>query len=685
MMPGRAAALHEVLDAGTLLARGPEATGPGTAPGQRLCLSQYTWVERAAEPVDGPPRPSLLVRSVRTAGVVELCSPRAAGLLFALSTPTTVAAASHSAGLPEEATRAIVAMLVGTGAVELVPDEVDAILVLRSLAQWALAAALPPDRVTVELARAVERIPAEMSQRDAALLWEIHHDGSRRVDISQARIAAATEHHGPTDYVEYDVSDADLRIMGTFRGLRPPPEGVDLASWVAAAAEAPALQHHGGVGHLLDTMGVPDLIGRVARGAGETRLLWYLRSPEVFDAARQTLRAAGVDERRLDWSGLRELIGGQRPMRLAVGVLANHDDGEAGITSIGIEVFYPPALLALPDALMSMNVPPAVIAEVRALLTLPELRRLVALSPHGITDLQTRRVLHAKVTFTITGPVVKTYLETRSRPVSDRALMTGEGAIPATWSPDDLRFHVRSRFGRRDGPYLIKRDPPRVPLNEHLEDPTVIAVGDLALPAPIVDAPTVTLEQLLTTRRSDRDWTGPPIPLATLATLLFRAMHPSGDQHRYPSAGNVYENDVVVLADRVDGLPRGCYLYRPLAHALRPLHGDEQSFIALITGSSRSTGQGEAPQALCIVAARFDDLAAKYERNAYGLMLKDASMLMATIGLVATELGVGCVLLGGGDSDAFARATGLDYYVQGSIAELALSTLVHSAADATGH
>jgi hypothetical protein len=38
-------------------------------------------------------------------------------------------------------------------------------------------------------------------------------------------------------------------------------------------------------------------------------------------------------------------------------------------------------------------------------------------------------------------------------------------------------------------------------------------------------------------------------------------------------------------------------------------------------------------------------------------------------------MGLGSVPLGTGDSDAFALATGLDYYTQGSIGEIAISPL----------
>jgi hypothetical protein len=56
-------------------------------------------------------------------------------------------------------------------------------------------------------------------------------------------------------------------------------------------------------------------------------------------------------------------------------------------------------------------------------------------------------------------------------------------------------------------------------------------------------------------------------------------------------------------------------------------------------------------------------------------MLKHVGVMMATIQYSATAMGLGSVPLGTGDSDAFALATGLDYYTQGSIGEIAISPL----------
>lgn len=706
MNPPSARPMSTVFVDGQPAFRGPDDRRGAALAGQRVRLSQYAWIERGApgssQATSAGSGTPLVVRSVRSPLAVEVLTPSAASLLACLASPVTAADAAVQAGVAEPIVSRLIGMLLASGAAEFVPDQVDPVLALRSLTQWSLATALPAPRVTGELARAAISLPSDACIRDALLLWEFHHDGSGRVDISHLRAAPETEHFGPEEYVEYDVAHGGLQVMGTFRGLRPVPEQVDLRTWVAGAAAAPELLDHPIIGALLTALGTPNLVGRIDRGTRETRLLWYLRSPRAFDDAQEILRASGIDERRLGWSALRPLIGGERPMRLVVGMPrptvtdtpgtrsapdeGSHPGGlDPAPLSIAVEVFYPPAIRQLPDILAAMGVEDEAVSQVRAFAALPPLTRTVALSPSGITDLQTRRALHVKVACTAAGPTVKTYIETRSRPVDNRALMTGHGSIPTTWEADDLRFHVRSRHGRNAAPFIPRRRPPTIPLLEHLEDPTVVAPGDVPLPrvtkAGSGRPHSAALADLLTSRRSERDWSGPPLTLEQLAGVLLGAMDPNlaERQRRYPSAGDVYETDVVVIADRVDQLPTGAYLYRPGAHALRPLGGDPDACATLLAGAGRSTGGGGTPQALCVLAARFDDLASTYVGPAYALMLKDAGVLMATIALVAADLGVGCVLLGQGDSDAFARATGLDYYLHGSIAELALSTHVSEA------
>ena len=80
------------------------------------------------------------------------------------------------------------------------------------------------------------------------------------------------------------------------------------------------------------------------------------------------------------------------------------------------------------------------------------------------------------------------------------------------------------------------------------------------------------------------------------------------------------------------------------------------------------------PQVLIIIAARFQRLSWKYQSMAYNVLLKNVGALYQTMYLVATAMDLAPCALGGGDSDLFARATGLDYYAETSVGEFLLGS-----------
>jgi SagB-type dehydrogenase family enzyme len=80
------------------------------------------------------------------------------------------------------------------------------------------------------------------------------------------------------------------------------------------------------------------------------------------------------------------------------------------------------------------------------------------------------------------------------------------------------------------------------------------------------------------------------------------------------------------------------------------------------------------PQVLLVLTARFERMAWKYETMAYAAMLKHVGVIFQTLYLVATAMGLAPCALGSGASDLFARATGLDPLVEGSVGEFVLGT-----------
>ena len=261
--------------------------------------------------------------------------------------------------------------------------------------------------------------------------------------------------------------------------------------------------------------------------------------------------------------------------------------------------------------------------------------------------------------------------------------------IPRSWEFHDLLFHTKTRNGRVRGKL---GGTIRFTLMPHPAEPSTQPVpGDILLPTvdiPALIAADPPFGKVLEERKSIRAWDGAELPVAQVSELLARVMHlvPRSDEvggqviersgRVYPSGGALYEIDIVLFANRVAGLAPGAYLYRQGSHSLGALTGDIAKQERVLFAASEATGAGMSrPQALIVLAARFPDIATKYEGIAYSLMLKHVGVMMATIQFSATAMGIGSVPLGTGDSDAFALATGLDYYTQGSIGEIAISPM----------
>jgi SagB-type dehydrogenase family enzyme len=78
------------------------------------------------------------------------------------------------------------------------------------------------------------------------------------------------------------------------------------------------------------------------------------------------------------------------------------------------------------------------------------------------------------------------------------------------------------------------------------------------------------------------------------------------------------------------------------------------------------------PQVLITIAARFGRVSWKYSSLAYSLILKESGVLMQTLYLMATDLGLGGCAIGSMNIDLFARMTGIEFHVEGPVGQFAL-------------
>ena len=279
------------------------------------------------------------------------------------------------------------------------------------------------------------------------------------------------------------------------------------------------------------------------------------------------------------------------------------------------------------------------------------------------------------------------FLSSSTREDSGEATQEDQDPALQSWDFHDLLFHSRSRLGRHVGAYgkterFLGRSEP---------SPSVKAPGDgqrIPLPKPDLDAVAardLSLLEVMETRRSRRGLRS-ALTVEQLGEFLFRTARsePAEDGERsyphdrrpYPSGGSCNELELYVVVRECVGLKAGLYHYRPDDHGLEKKRDFDPPVQALMGGAHGSLGPDGAqapPQILLVFAARFRRVAWAYESMAYALILKHVGVLIQSMYLVATSMGLGACAVGGGDSDAFAAATGLDYLVEGSVGEFVLS------------
>jgi len=281
---------------------------------------------------------------------------------------------------------------------------------------------------------------------------------------------------------------------------------------------------------------------------------------------------------------------------------------------------------------------------------------------------------------------------------TDLRLAEGDDKL-VLWDFHDLVFHARSTVGRHANPLggvfpyagVVTPLPavrPRWP-GTKIDLREFSTTNSAAMPR---------TAKLLRERHSTRGFDDQrPITLAELALFLdgtarvvsrFKSRLDLADARGplvtyaarpYPSAGAGYELELYVAADRCEGLARGFYHYDAGAHALMPIGVAENELEAMLTGAKYAMGASAAPQILLTIAARFGRMSWKYSAIAYTLILKDVGVLMQTLYLMATDMGLGGCAIGTANIDLFAKMTGIDFHIEGPVGQFALGRKAKSA------
>jgi SagB-type dehydrogenase family enzyme len=140
----------------------------------------------------------------------------------------------------------------------------------------------------------------------------------------------------------------------------------------------------------------------------------------------------------------------------------------------------------------------------------------------------------------------------------------------------------------------------------------------------------------------------------------------------YPAGGGSWELELYLAVDKCDGLERGFYHYDAGEHALTPIDVRPHELDALLRGAEFAMDAPAAPQILITIAARFGRISWKYSSIAYALILKNVGVLLQTLYLMATDMGLGGCAIGSTNVDLFAKMTGIEFHVEGAVGQFAL-------------
>ncbi len=249
-----------------------------------------------------------------------------------------------------------------------------------------------------------------------------------------------------------------------------------------------------------------------------------------------------------------------------------------------------------------------------------------------------------------------------------------------SWEFHDRLFHQISRGFDETQPY-----GGTYRLKDRLPSPP--AIMDLQS-GPLIDLPepqaelSHSLDEVLALRRSGRSYAEEPIDLQQLSTFLHRTVrtrehYEAGAQdfvrRPYPAGGGLHELEFYLVVNRCRGLERGLYRYVGERHALVAIGRSQGALDRMLERSAGAMGDPEVkPQVLLIITARHARLAWKYQGVAYRLSLMHTGVVLQTLYLVATDLGLAGCANGAGASRAFEEASGLDPWEEAALGEFAL-------------
>jgi len=257
----------------------------------------------------------------------------------------------------------------------------------------------------------------------------------------------------------------------------------------------------------------------------------------------------------------------------------------------------------------------------------------------------------------------------------------------ALWELHDLMFHNRSRAGSHDEPHgatypFVGRVEPLPAVRAYsgerirLRPPEDILGGAGAVP----------FAHVLETRKSRRHFDNTPLAADVLSEFLFRTsrikaefprdpMNPrsyESTSRPYPSGGASYDLETYLVVRACDGVPEGVYVYAVNEHTLVRISEFTHLAKHLLTEALMSTGGTDLAPVLIVLVSRFQRLAWKYRGISYATTLKNVGVLVQTMYLVATSMGLAACAVGSGNSRLFGQLANLEALKEAAVGEFLL-------------
>jgi SagB-type dehydrogenase family enzyme len=174
--------------------------------------------------------------------------------------------------------------------------------------------------------------------------------------------------------------------------------------------------------------------------------------------------------------------------------------------------------------------------------------------------------------------------------------------------------------------------------------------------------------ELLLKRRSCRKFAAKPLPLTALGTLLRGAygltnttILPSGfrfHSRSTPSAGGLYPLELYLITRQVEGIANAVHHYEVATSLLRPVKNEPapEELVRLLLAQQFL----ENANVIILLSAVFRRTLSKYGSRGYRYILFEAGHVAQSLCLLAAELGLGSLCVGGFWDSRINRFLGLD-------------------------